>query len=589
MICVSNLKAQVEVRAEVNTTTLTLEEEINLTVYVSAPSTNIENPQMPSLPNFNIYSAGQSRQVNMINGKVSALMQFNYILTPRFAGKTTIGAFTVQVAGKNYSTEPIEVEISRQTPSAPRTQAQTQQQEQERTNQKKSKLEDNGYNPNAKLPNFFMTAETNTKKAYINEQVTLKIRFYQSQNTLGQPMYDKPQLKGMFSEDLATRQGQEHFGNKTYYYTEIESALFGLVSGVAEIGSASVTYTSSEGFFDAFDVFFRGANGGQSHKVESDILFVDILPLPSKNKPASFYGAVGTNFKITSSLDTYKVAAGEPITLNIVVMGTGNLAAVKDIALPDLGPSFRIYETSSDLKNTIASGKINGLKIYKTVIVPRASGSYTIPKINFSYFDIDSKTYKTIHTEPLPIKVLPPAVENSKTLSFSSNNGGDTTNQIQHLTTDISYLKHLPQSSFNKFVLYVADFGNNNYYAFVLVLIAFLIALIRKGEISLTGGLKYYLKAKKSIKIADKTDKFPEILQDYLEAKMGSQIGLMSIEEVGKKLNLSASLTSKLTSCWKHLAMLKYAPVTIVGSGKSIKEEKQRLLSLLSALEKEIK
>ncbi|MCR5505193.1 MAG: BatD family protein, partial [Elusimicrobiaceae bacterium] len=314
-----NLMAQVDVRADVNTTTVTLQEEIKLTVYVNAPSTKIDTPQMPSLPNFNIYSAGQSRRINMINGKVSASMQFNYILTPRFAGKTTIGAFTVKVNGQTYSTEPIEVEITRDAPSAPRTQAQEMEQSQNQVRDRNAQLEANGYNPNAKLPSFFMTAETNTKKAYINEQVTLKIRFYQSQNILGQPLYDKPQLKGLFAEDLATRQGQERFGNKTYYYTEIESALFGLVSGVAEIGSASVTYTSAEGFFDAFDVFFKGANGGRTNKVESDILFVDILPLPSKDKPASFYGAVGTNFSVFASLDMAQVSAGEPITLTITV------------------------------------------------------------------------------------------------------------------------------------------------------------------------------------------------------------------------------------------------------------------------------
>ncbi len=584
-----NLMAQVDVRADVNTTTVTLQEEIKLTVYVNAPSTKIDTPQMPSLPNFNIYSAGQSRRINMINGKVSASMQFNYILTPRFAGKTTIGAFTVKVNGQTYSTEPIEVEITRDTPSAPRTQAQEMEQSQNQVRDRNAQLEANGYNPNAKLPSFFMTAETNTKKAYINEQVTLKIRFYQSQNILGQPLYDKPQLKGLFAEDLATRQGQERFGNKTYYYTEIESALFGLVSGVAEIGSASVTYTSAEGFFDAFDVFFKGANGGRTNKVESDILFVDILPLPSKNKPASFYGAVGTNFSVSASLDMAQVSAGEPITLTITVKGTGNLAAVKEISLPDLGPSFRVYETSSELNNKIAFGKINGTKVYKTVIVPRASGVYTIPKIDFSYFDINSKTYKTINTEPLTIKVLPPAAEDSKTLSFSSQNGGDTANQIQHLTTDISYLKDLPQSEFNKFVLRVADFGNNNYYAFVLMLLTVLIALIKRGKISLTGSFKHYLKAKKSINKAEKLDELPEILKTYLEAKMNRQIGLKNIEEIAKELNLNSLTAKKLIDLWNHLAMLKYAPTASHQSMDSLREEKHKISALLSVLEKEIK
>lgn len=585
VFCSLNLHAQVEVRAEVNTTTVTLNEEINLTVYVTAPSTNIEVPQMPSLPNFNIYSAGQSRQVSMVNGKVNARLQFNYVLTPRFAGKTKIGAFTVKVAGKDYQTEPIEVEISRQTPSAPRTQEETLEQ----IRQKEQKKKENISNIDSKLPNFFMTAQTSAKKAYVNEQVTLKVRFYQSQNTLGQPLYDKPQLKGMFSEDLSTRQGQETFGNKTYYYTEIESALFGLVSGVAEIGSASVTYTSSEGIFDAFDMFFRGANGGQTHKVESDILFVDILPLPKENKPATFYGAVGNNYQISSSLDYYEVSAGEPITLTVTVKGIGNLAAVKDISLPEIDQSFRTYETSSDLVNKIAAGKLTGTKVYKTVIVPRASGNYIIPKIAFSYFDTETKTYKTIYSEELHIKVLPPLASEQKNISFTEDSSVETNQKIQHLSKDINYLKYLPQSYFNKITTKIADFGNNNFYAFVLIILALFIALINSGKISITGGLKSYFQVKKDIKNATKLDELPEILKTYLEAKMKTQIGLRSIEDVCKELKLESFTSTKLIGEWNHLSMLKYAPVIKNSQSDILEEEKRKLISLISVLEKEIK
>ncbi len=586
-VCALRLNAQVDVHAEVNTTTVTLNEEINLTVYVTAPTTNIEAPQMPSLPSFNIYSAGQSRQVNMMNGKVTANLQFNYILTPRFAGKTKIESFTIKVAGQDYKTEPIEVEISRNTPSAPRTQEQTLAQvKQKETQEKKSAT-----NVNSKLPNFFMTAQTNTKQAYINEQVNLKIRFYQaqSQNILGHPVYDKPQLKGMFSEDIGTRQGQETFGNKIYYYTEIESALFGLVSGVAEIGSGTVTYTSSEGIFDAFDMFFRGANGGQTHKVESDILFVDILPLPGENKPESFYGAVGTDYQISSSLDSYEVNAGEPITLTVTIKGTGNLAAVKDIPTPEIDQSFRIYETSSNLTNKIAAGKLTGTKVYKTVIVPRASGNYTIPQIAFSYFDTDTKTYKTVHSNELHLKILPPLNNDQKNISFAEENTAESKQTIQHLAKDINYLKFVPQSYFNRITSKIADFGNNNFYAFILVILALFISLIRSGKVSITGNLKYYLHAKKSIKNASKLDELPEILKTYLEAKMKTQLGLKSIEDVCKELKLEPFTSTKLIGLWNHLAMLKYAPAVNTNPKNTLEEEKTKLISLISVLEKEIK
>lgn len=585
IICTLNLNAQVEVHAEVNTTAITLSEEINLTISVSAPTTKIEVPQMPSLPGFNIYSAGQSRQVSMVNGKVSAQMQFNYVLTPRFSGRTTIDPFTVEVDGKNYQTEPIDVEVTRLTPSAPRTKEQTLAQ----VRKKEAEKKETHYDTNVKLPNFFMTAQTNTKKAYVNEQVNLKVRFYQSQNTLSQPLYDKPQLKGMFAEDIATRQGQETLGNKLYHYTEIESALFGLVSGVAEIGPATVTYTSSEGIFDAFDVFFRGANSGQTNKVESDILFVDIVPLPAENKPSSFYGAVGTNYQISSSLDSYEITAGEPITLTVTVKGTGNLAAVKDIPVPEIDQSFRTYETSANLTNKIAAGKLTGTKVYKTVIVPRASGNYIIPQIAFSYFDTNTKTYQTISTEELHLKVQPSLANDQKNISFAEDNNAGSGKQIQHLSKDINYLKYSSQSFFNKITSKVADWGNKNFCAFGLIFLALFVALVRKGNISLTGNKKYYLHAKKDIKRAEKIDQLPEILKTYLEAKMNTQIGLSSIEDICKKLNLEPFTATKLTGLWNHLAMLKYAPTVNARSKDALEQEKMKLASLLSVLEKEIK
>ena len=585
IVCILNLNAQVQVHAEANTTAITLSEEINLTISVSAPTTKIEAPQMPSLPGFNIYSAGQSRQVSMVNGKVSAQMQFNYVLTPRFSGRTTIDPFTIEVDGKNYQTEPIDVEVTRLTPSAPRTQEQTLAQVRKKASEKKETYSDT----NVKLPNFFMTAQTNTKKAYVNEQVNLKVRFYQSQNTLSQPLYDKPQLKGMFSEDIATKQGQETLGNKLYHYTEIESALFGLVSGVAEIGPATVTYTSSEGIFDAFDVFFRGANSGQTNKVETDILFVDIVPLPTENKPSSFYGAVGTNYQIYSSLDSYEITAGEPITLTVTVKGAGNLAAVKDIPVPEIDQSFRTYETSANLTNKIAAGKLTGTKVYKTVIVPRASGNYIIPQINFSYFDINTKTYQTISTEELHLKVQPSLVNDQKNISFTEENNAGGNQKIQHLSKDINYLKYSSQSLFNKITSKIADGGNKNFCAFGLIFIALFVALLRKGNISLTGNKKYYLRAKKDIKRAEKVDQLPEILRTYLEAKMNTQIGLSSIEDICKKLKLESFTATKLTGLWNHLAMLKYAPTVNVRSKDALEQEKMKLTSLLSVLEKEIK
>ena len=70
---------------------------------------------------------------------------------------------------------------------------------------------------------------------------------------------------------------------------------------------------------------------------------------------------------------------------------------------------------------------------------------------------------------------------------------------------------------------------------------------------------------------------------------MKAQIGLMNIEDVCKKLKLDDSISSKLIYLWNYFAMLKYSPNAKLNTENNLKEEKAKLLSLLSALDKEIK
>src|SRR5574344_1468439 len=178
-LCAATVFSQVTIRASVDKPLADVSEDINLTITVNAPVTDIDAPQMPSLPNFNIYSSGQSRNITMINGKVNTLQKFNYILSPRFAGKSTIGSFTIKVGGQQYNTDPIEVEVYRKDSSAQkaggakdaRTSAPAQT--------------DPAVKTSSKMPDFFMTASADKTKAYLNEQILLKIRFYQAQSTLG--------------------------------------------------------------------------------------------------------------------------------------------------------------------------------------------------------------------------------------------------------------------------------------------------------------------------------------------------------------------------------------------------------------------
>lgn len=575
--------AQVTINAQVDKTAIDVNDNIYLTVTVSAPSTNISVTEMPSLPNFNIYSSGESRNVSMGNGKVNITMKFNYILSPRFSGKSTVGAFVINVDGKTYTTAPIEVEVSRSAPSAPRTSAEATQNEVATRQKQQEASKKSSEGSSVLAPNFFMTAIAKDK-AYLNEQINLKIRFYQSQNTLGRTSYDRPILKGLIAEELATRQGYETIGAKQFAYVEFDLALFGIVPGMAEVGSASVTYTTSDSA-DVFDFFFSGRSS--TKKVESAPIKIDILSLPKEGRPASFYGAVGDNYKISMAVDNTSVQAGEPINLTITVQGDGNMRAISDIPVPDLGPSFRVYETSSSSDNSINGSLLSGTKKYKTVIVPRVSGTYDIAGIAFTYFDPNAKKYKTVTSKGITLKVTPSSSKTSQALSFGDEEG-KTSEQIERITKDINYIKTDTPHFLYKFLNKISSFGFLNYLVFVLILGTLFVRLLTKGEISFATSRRPLHRVRKDISRASNLDDISDALRVYLGAKLSKPIGLMSISDICNMLKLTPDTAQSLTELWQHFDMLKYAPSAQEGNS-SIAQEKERALNLVLLIDKECK
>ena len=62
---------------------------------------------------------------------------------------------------------------------------------------------------------------------------------------------------------------------------------------------------------------------------------------------------------------------------------------------------------------------MRGSKTFDYVFTPQKAGEYQIPSVTFSYFDPASATYKSVHSDPLELKVGPAA---KKRRQFSTDN-----------------------------------------------------------------------------------------------------------------------------------------------------------------------
>ena len=130
---------------------------------------------------------------------------------------------------------------------------------------------------------------------------------------------------------------------------------------------------------------------------------INVKPLPEEGKPVDFTGAVG-NFDFNVFASKTILDATESLQLKVEVKGNGNLKLFKlpKISLPS---SLEVYEPEhKENVSTNLSGMRGSISDSYTV-VPQYKGKYPIPSISFSYFDLETQSYKRLTSHEIVINV----------------------------------------------------------------------------------------------------------------------------------------------------------------------------------------
>ena len=144
---------------------------------------------------------------------------------------------------------------------------------------------------------------------------------------------------------------------------------------------------------------------------EAKVDATEVLPVPDEGRPADYRGAVGTYGILTQASPT-AVSAGDPITLNIRITGTGPMELVQApplSELPLLTADFKVADQS------LAGYVQDNTKLFSTTIRPRHEGVTQIPSIPFSFFDPVKGNYETVLSDPIAI-----TVDKSESLSLDA-------------------------------------------------------------------------------------------------------------------------------------------------------------------------
>ncbi|KPK85155.1 MAG: hypothetical protein AMS27_08130 [Bacteroides sp. SM23_62_1] len=491
----------------------------------------------PDITNFYVLSGpnqSTSTSFQIINGKSSQsiTISYTYYLQATTQGTFTIGPATAVVDRKEYTTDPVTVEVVGGQKPSPTPQDQPAQSTQPQ-----------------ELPDedLFVRVITDKKSVYQGEHIIATLKIYTRLAITGFGSNEMPDFSGFWSQDIETPTQinlQRENVNGVIYNTGVirKVLLFPQKSGEIIIEPFKLeTYVRQQVSTprSIFDDFFGPSYTNVSKMLESDPVKIIVKPLPS-GQPATFSGAVGS-MHINASVDKANVKTNDAVTLKFTVRGNGNLKLVESPKI-DFPPDFDTFDpkVTTNISNTL-NGQ-TGSKTFEYLLIPRHPGNYRIPPVMFSYFDPAKNDYYSLQTGEFMM-----AVEKGEEEEAVSVVSGLSKEDLKILGSDILFIK---SGHFKLFRTGKTLFGSPAFYlvyASSLLLFIFIV-LFRRAHIRKQQNIEL-LKNRKASKVArKKLRQASQYLKQNLKEEFYEALLKAFWGYLGDKLNITASALSRDTA-----------------------------------------
>jgi len=506
---------------------------------------------------------------SIVNGhsSSSSTITYTYTVYAGKAGSYTIPAAHAKADGKAVASQPVKISVSGQAKakgsSSPRMHDDSEQ------------IDEAGKQISGS--DLFIRVTANKHRVTEQEPVMLTYKVY-SLVDLTQLEGKMPDLKGFHTQEIQLPQQKswhaEKVNGRNYRcVTWSQYVLFPQMTGRMTIPAITFKGTVIQRYrsVDPFEAFFNGGSGYTEVKknITAPAVNIEVVPLPKK--PASFSGGVG-KFSIKASVDKAEVKAGEPITLRVTVQGVGNLKLLKQPE-PQFPDDFDRYDPKQSDRTKLTANGVEGSVTYDFLVVPRNQGNYTIPAIDFVYYDTQSSSYRTSSTKPISLKVNKGDASSGRVATYSQQ----ADNDIRQQKLDESRLRPKTTSFYGTatyYALLVSIFG-----AFVVLLIVFRKRAIDNADIVKMRGRRANKVATKRLKKAatlmqrgDSGAFYDEVLRalwGYVGDKLNMPVEQLSRDNIAAQLSerkVDQATIDSLLSALDECEYSRYAPGDATGN-----------------------
>lgn len=536
-------------------------------------SQDIKDFRAPSTKGFDVLmgpSRSQQSSIQIINGKrtSNSSTAFTYILLAGNPGTYTIPAASVEVNGEKVFSNAISIKVLPQD--------QTSGNSGNNGGGSASSSRSQAAGSRISSNDLFITATASKTTVHEQEAILLTYKVYTVVNL--RQLYGKmPDLKGFHTQEVELPQQKtftlEHYKGRNYNTTVwSQYVLFPQQTGKLEIPSITFDGVVAQQTIsdDPFDAFFNGGGYVEvKKKITTPKVVINVQPLPAK--PAGFSGAVG-EFKLASSINATDVKTNDAVTIKLTLSGTGNMKLIgtPEVKFPQ---DFEIYDPKVTDDYKLTNSGLTGTKTFEYLAIPRHAGNFTIPAIEFTYFDLKSNSYKTLKTEAYNLKVAKGQGNADQVISDFTNK-----ESVKMLGKDIRFIKLGDSSLRPKGDFF---FGTVGYYlCYLIPLLLFVVFAVIYRQKALENANVAKVKTKKANKVATrrmklagkllaenkKNEFYDEVLKalwGYISDKLSIPVSQLSKDNIEAELTnygVQEALIAEFIGVLNECEYARYAP-----------------------------
>ena len=393
----------------------------------------IETIIPPTFNDFTIVSGpNQQRGMRSVNGKTDTYVSIGFSLQPTKPGTYKIGSAKAIADGKEFKTNPVTIKVTNKTSTTPSAGQGSNSPfsgfgpgfaPPRPSNRFDDYILKPGENPDEKVRNnLFLKLDLNKTDCYVGEPLTASFKLY-SRLRCETQITDAPSFNGFSVSELDfdnNVQIEEYNGRKYNVYVLRKVQLYPMREGDITlsplVANNRVTFLKSDyadrqrsdQFFNLLENFIDETSPENSViekniEIKSEARTVHVKPLPDKDVPANFKGAVG-EFSVEAKVDKQELTTDDAGNLQITISGSGNIQLVNApvISWPDGIEGFEARMKENLDKSAVP---MSGRKVFTYPFTLSKAGNLIIPSITFSWFDPGKAVYKTVNTKPITLQV----------------------------------------------------------------------------------------------------------------------------------------------------------------------------------------